>query len=92
MLCAGTSGQDNITVTMLRASTKLFKDWRQRLRAQSGDNPEEGHPRAWLVGDAIHAMQPNRQVGSRWTSENVLTTEKGNGREPSDARHCQHIA
>lgn len=92
MLSAGAIDEDNITVTMLRASYKLSKNWRQRIRAQNGNNPEEGHPRVWLVGDAVHAMQPNRQVGSRWTSENVLTTEKGNGREPSDARHCRHVA
>ncbi|KLO89400.1 Uncharacterized protein LW93_1459 [Fusarium fujikuroi] len=63
MLSAGAGDEDNITVTMLRASTKLPKNWRQRLQAQNGNNPEEGHPRVWLVGDAVHAMQPNRQVG-----------------------------
>ncbi|CCT66585.1 uncharacterized protein FFUJ_03625 [Fusarium fujikuroi IMI 58289] len=45
MLSAGAGDEDNITVTMLRASTKLPKNWRQRLQAQNGNNPEEGHPR-----------------------------------------------
>ncbi|KAH7171651.1 hypothetical protein DER46DRAFT_677206 [Fusarium sp. MPI-SDFR-AT-0072] len=68
MLSAGASDEGNITVTRLRASTKLSKDWRQRLRAHNGNVPEEGYPRVWLVGDAVHAMQPNRQVGSRSTT------------------------
>ncbi|EWY97375.1 hypothetical protein FOYG_02223 [Fusarium oxysporum NRRL 32931] len=65
MLSAGASDEDNITVTRLRASTKLSKDWRQRLQAHNGNVREEGHPRVWLVGDAVHAMQPTRQVGIR---------------------------
>ncbi|KAF9775985.1 hypothetical protein IL306_005873 [Fusarium sp. DS 682] len=68
MLSAGAGDEDNITVTRLRASTKLSKSWRQRLRAHNGNTPEKGHPRVWLVGDAVHAMQPNRQVGSRATT------------------------
>ncbi|EWG44742.1 hypothetical protein FVEG_05737 [Fusarium verticillioides 7600] len=62
MLSAGASDEDKITMTMLRASTKLPKNWRERLQAQNGNNAEEGHPRVWLIGDAVHAMQPNRQV------------------------------
>ncbi|RKK68834.1 hypothetical protein BFJ69_g13260 [Fusarium oxysporum] len=92
MLSAGAGDEDNITVTRLRASTKLSKDWRQRLQAHNGNVREEGHPRVWLVGDAVHAMQPTRQVGSRATSKNLLTRHKGNGREPSYARHCRHVA
>ncbi|ENH72281.1 hypothetical protein FOC1_g10004519 [Fusarium oxysporum f. sp. cubense race 1] len=68
MLSAGAGDEDNITVTRLRASTKLSKDWRRRLQAHNGNVREEGHPRVWLVGDAVHAMQPTRQVGSRATS------------------------
>ncbi|SCO82760.1 uncharacterized protein FRV6_06973 [Fusarium oxysporum] len=63
MLSAGAGDEDNITVTRLRASTKLSKDWRRRLQAHNGNVREEGHPRVWLVGDAVHAMQPTRQVG-----------------------------
>ncbi|KAL2275011.1 hypothetical protein FJTKL_02557 [Diaporthe vaccinii] len=44
----------------LRASMTLSKTWRRNLQPQS---PEEGHPRVWLMGDAIHAMQPNRGMG-----------------------------
>ncbi|KAI1027849.1 hypothetical protein LB503_011863 [Fusarium chuoi] len=50
MLSAGAIDEDNITVTMLRASYKLSKNWRQRIRAQNGNNPEEGHPRKRGMG------------------------------------------
>ncbi|CVL08432.1 uncharacterized protein FMAN_05174 [Fusarium mangiferae] len=62
MLSAGASGEDNITATMLRASTKLSKDWRHRLRAQNGNNPEEGHPRIWLNTRGMGGNQAMRDV------------------------------
>ncbi|KAF5622724.1 fungal specific transcription factor factor [Fusarium tjaetaba] len=91
MLSAGADEEDNITVTMLRASTKLSKNWRQRLRARKGNADEEGHPRVWLVGDAVHAMQPNRQVASRSVNRKLLTRNKGNGWKPSYARRRRHV-
>ncbi|KAF4417215.1 fungal specific transcription factor [Fusarium acutatum] len=71
MLSAGADEEDNITVTMLRASTKLSKNWRQRLRARNGNADEEGHPRVWLVGDAVHAMQPNRGMGGNQAMRDI---------------------
>ncbi|KAF4956910.1 hypothetical protein FGADI_3513 [Fusarium gaditjirri] len=73
MLSAGASDEDNITVTMLRASTKLSKNWRQRLQAHNGHVRDEGHPRVWLMGDAVHAMQPNRQAAEAGP---MLTTKE----------------
>lgn len=57
----------------LRASKTLSKTWRRNLQPQ---NPEEGHPRVWLMGDAIHAMQPNRQVHSRELPSQFHETSK----------------
>lgn len=76
----------------LRASKTLSKTWRRNLQPQS---PEEGHPRVWLMGDAIHAMQPNRQVHPPELSLKFLKTSKNpqadhtskrNGRKPSPER------
>ncbi|KAF5701363.1 fungal specific transcription factor factor [Fusarium mundagurra] len=71
MLSAGASDENNITVTMLRASTKLSKNWRKRLQARNGNADEEGHPRVWLVGDAVHAMQPNRGMGGNQAMRDI---------------------
>ncbi|KAJ5094788.1 hypothetical protein N7456_010649 [Penicillium angulare] len=61
-----TTGQDDedssgIYVTALRASTKPAGNWRSHVR--EAVLPEKAHPRVWLIGDAIHAMQPNRGMG-----------------------------
>lgn len=59
-------GQDDasssdIYITPLRASTKPAEDWRTRLQDKDQAGKQEaGHPRVWLLGDAMHAMQPNR--------------------------------
>ncbi|KAF1936127.1 FAD/NAD(P)-binding domain-containing protein [Clathrospora elynae] len=50
----------DMLVTQLRASTQPKANW--RTRAQRAGN-DEGHPRVWVMGDAIHAMQPNRGQG-----------------------------
>ncbi|WKT42280.1 hypothetical protein QSH57_007116 [Fusarium oxysporum f. sp. vasinfectum] len=71
MLSAGAGDEDNITVTRLRASTKLSKDWRRRLQAHNGNVREEGHPRVWLVGDAVHAMQPTRGMGGNQAMRDI---------------------
>ncbi|KAJ5714364.1 uncharacterized protein N7483_011545 [Penicillium malachiteum] len=63
------TGQDDeessdIYVTALRASNKPDKNWRSQLRQTShGGEPGKGHARVWLLGDAVHAMQPNRGMG-----------------------------
>ncbi|KAK2023342.1 FAD/NAD(P)-binding domain-containing protein [Colletotrichum zoysiae] len=44
----------------IRASRPLSRNWRRKPRSRASD---EGHPRVWLMGDAIHAMQTNRGMG-----------------------------
>lgn len=45
----------------LRASKKPSKHWRDDLRQKSKSSSDPlGHPQVWLMGDAIHAMQPHR--------------------------------
>ncbi|KAK2060350.1 FAD/NAD(P)-binding domain-containing protein [Colletotrichum caudatum] len=44
-----------------RASRPLSRNWRRKPRPRASD--DEGHPRVWLMGDAIHAMQTNRGMG-----------------------------
>ncbi|KAE8392455.1 FAD/NAD(P)-binding domain-containing protein [Aspergillus alliaceus] len=51
---------DDMYAAKLRASTPLPDDWRSRCQVKS---IEEGHPRVWLLGDAAHAMLPNRGQG-----------------------------
>lgn len=62
MLTTGFDGKsrDLVTVARMRASNRLAKTWRNNVNRATGD---EGHPRVWLIGDAMHAMQPNRFVG-----------------------------
>lgn len=60
MLSVGDSGDDttDIHVTQITTSTKPSFEWRKNLQ-RSGDC-KQGNAHVWLVGDAIHAMQPNR--------------------------------
>jgi hypothetical protein len=51
-----------ILVTQLRASTQPKKSWRTWVPRAGND---EGHPRVWVMGDAFHAMQPNRGQGGK---------------------------
>ncbi|PLB53993.1 FAD/NAD(P)-binding domain-containing protein [Aspergillus steynii IBT 23096] len=53
----------DIHVIPLRASFKPATDWRERAQKESKDTRHPGHPRVWFLGDAIHAMQPNRGMG-----------------------------
>ncbi|KAL2071052.1 hypothetical protein VTL71DRAFT_12287 [Oculimacula yallundae] len=66
MLSVGIEDSDGSGVTCipLRVSTEPAKTWREDVRRASEDrlNPK-GHPRVWLIGDAMHAMQPNRGMG-----------------------------
>lgn len=74
MLSAG-SEEEEIHLTMLRASKELPKSWRAEaskseqktlvngVGSDGGVRGEgRGHPRVWLIGDAVHAMQPFRYV------------------------------
>ncbi|KAK2044528.1 FAD/NAD(P)-binding domain-containing protein, partial [Colletotrichum somersetense] len=45
-----------VTQVKVRASRPLSRNWRRKPRSRASD---EGHPRVWLMGDAIHAMQTN---------------------------------
>lgn len=54
------TGNTAMLVTQLRASTQPKADWRRRAQESGSD---KGHPRVWVVGDAMHAMQPNRGQG-----------------------------
>ncbi|KAM0550351.1 hypothetical protein ACHAO7_005480 [Fusarium culmorum] len=44
-----------------RAAVRPSLDWRKNVR--SPQEPLRGHPRVWLMGDAMHAMMPNRGMG-----------------------------
>ncbi|KAI8241420.1 hypothetical protein K4K55_012417 [Colletotrichum sp. SAR 10_96] len=44
-----------------RVAKRPVQNWRQNIRTE--DKPELGHPRIWLMGDAIHAMLPPRGQG-----------------------------
>lgn len=62
MLSVGGDDPENtdMLVTQLRASTQPKSNWRTRVQLTGSD---KGHPRVWVMGDAIHAMQPNRGQG-----------------------------
>ncbi|QPC76846.1 hypothetical protein HYE68_007598 [Fusarium pseudograminearum] len=44
-----------------RAAVRPSLNWRKNVR--SPQEPLRGHPRVWLMGDAMHAMMPNRGMG-----------------------------
>lgn len=91
MLTTGFEGKskDLVTVARMRASNRLAKSWRKNVKRTSGN---EGHPRVWLIGDAMHAMQPNRGMGGNQAfhdcadalSQILALKEKANsGAQPS---------
>ncbi|KAH7143479.1 hypothetical protein EDB81DRAFT_934731 [Dactylonectria macrodidyma] len=44
-----------------RTAKRPPKEWRRKV--QNKDKPELGHPRVWVMGDAMHAMLPPRGMG-----------------------------
>ncbi|KAH7205126.1 uncharacterized protein BKA55DRAFT_547290 [Fusarium redolens] len=54
-------GAQDLHVTMFNASTQPSWEWREKTRKLGPVT--HGHPRVWLMGDAIHAMQPARGQG-----------------------------
>ncbi|KAF5633096.1 uncharacterized protein FTJAE_7274 [Fusarium tjaetaba] len=44
-----------------RATKRPALNWRSKVRTAA--NPNLGHPRVWLMGDAMHVMLPNRGMG-----------------------------
>lgn len=50
--------QADLYVYKARVSQRPAKNWRQKV--QLVQEPERGHSRVWLMGDAMHAMLPNR--------------------------------
>ncbi|KAE8150926.1 hypothetical protein BDV25DRAFT_129180 [Aspergillus avenaceus] len=60
MATIGSTDEDaSLYAGKLRGSDRLPPDWRSRCQG----NSIEGHPRVWLIGDAVHTMLPNRGQG-----------------------------
>lgn len=49
---------EDIAMIKLHASSRPAAHWREHK--QTSDDPEQGNIRVWLMGDAMHAMQPHR--------------------------------
>ncbi|KAF6832917.1 FAD dependent oxidoreductase/monooxygenase [Colletotrichum plurivorum] len=65
MVSAGAEdGQtDNIASVPIRAAKPLPSGWRDMASAKTSGDKRRGHSRVWLIGDAVHAMQPTRGMG-----------------------------
>ncbi|KAF5859194.1 hypothetical protein ETB97_003207 [Aspergillus alliaceus] len=61
----------DIYVYQARASERPPTDWRRNMRAHSND--DRGHPRVWLLGDAMHAMLPTRGMGGNQAMRDTAT-------------------
>lgn len=91
----GTGESDSVACIPVRASTKPSKHWREKLRKKNPEDPNLGHPRVWLLGDAIHAMQPTRFVYVFKQPRNdcsPLTSVQRDGRQPGIARLRRYSA
>lgn len=51
-----------VTKLPIRASKTPSRDWRKEAKKSNPHDSRVGNPRVWLVGDAVHPMQPNRCV------------------------------
>ncbi|KIW14154.1 hypothetical protein PV08_06935 [Exophiala spinifera] len=54
-----------------RASVRPQKSWRKK--ALRSGIVEQGHPRVWLLGDAMHAMLPARGMGGNTAMRDTAT-------------------
>ncbi|KAH7114917.1 hypothetical protein EDB81DRAFT_893025 [Dactylonectria macrodidyma] len=54
-----------------RASVRPARNWRRKVA--SSTEPERGHPRVWMLGDAMHAMLPNRGMGGNQAMQDTAT-------------------
>ncbi|KAH7029779.1 uncharacterized protein B0I36DRAFT_270444 [Microdochium trichocladiopsis] len=63
MIRIGAEQNDSIVAIPLRASNAVSKKWRQNAKKTARADATTGHERVWIMGDAIHAMQPNRGMG-----------------------------
>ncbi|KAH7393682.1 hypothetical protein BKA64DRAFT_746705 [Cadophora sp. MPI-SDFR-AT-0126] len=54
-----------------RVSRRPEKNWRAKV--SSKEIPERGHPRIWLMGDAMHAMLPSRGMGGNQSMRDAAT-------------------
>jgi 2-polyprenyl-6-methoxyphenol hydroxylase-like FAD-dependent oxidoreductase len=57
---------EDIYVVQTRVAKPTPVNWRQQAmkKPENKGNPEIGHPRVWLIGDAIHPMLPSRGMGA----------------------------
>lgn len=52
---------EHLWVFQPRAAIRPALTWRSKVKNSASS--ELGHPRVWILGDAIHAMLPNRGMG-----------------------------
>ncbi|GAM35133.1 hypothetical protein TCE0_017r03212 [Talaromyces pinophilus] len=56
-----------------RVATRPSRSWRKEVRSRTPGKPEYGHPRVWLMGDAVHAMLPPRGMGANQSMYDAVT-------------------
>jgi 2-polyprenyl-6-methoxyphenol hydroxylase-like FAD-dependent oxidoreductase len=56
--------ENDIHTVRARASNPLTIDWPRKVRNKTPESLDIGHPRVWLLGDAIHAILPSRGMGA----------------------------